>query len=282
MDIVISMVIYNNSFQEIEKCLEELNKIKLDKTICIVDNSDKTSLHKPDLNKYNIKYYKMNKNLGFGKAHNFIFKKYLDLTNVFFIINPDIFISATDIEKGYQVINENKNIAILAPKVIQDNIGVKEGYHLSSTCHLLPTPFNLFAKRFFPKFFKSSIDQYNLEFMDKEKVQFIPNLSGCCLFIKADCLKKIGFFDYRFFLYMEDVDFVRRMAKYFDTLYYPEITAVHSRGSLSYKKIKYLLIHISSAIKYFNKWGWVIDNERKEINNHTLKLINHFYINKKK
>ncbi len=27
-----------------------------------------------------------------------------------------------------------------------------------------------------------------------------------------------------------------------------------------------MMVHITSMIRYFNKWGWIIDRERKELN----------------
>ncbi len=271
MEIIISMVLYNNTFHEIEPILKELNKVRLKKRICIVDNSQ-NSLNESLLSKFAIEYIKTGKNLGFGKGHNIVFRKYIEKSEIFLILNPDIFIEAKHIEKAYNFMINNKEIGILAPKVLHNT----EEYHLSSTCHLIPTPFNLFSKRFFPNFFKKSIDFYNLEAMKKEQIQFVPNLSGCCLFISSNAFKKVGYFDERFFLYMEDVDFVRRVAKYFYTIYFPEIEALHKRASLSYRKIKYLLIHLISAIKYFNKWGWFFDRERDKINKKTLSLLNNF------
>jgi GT2 family glycosyltransferase len=45
------------------------------------------------------------------------------------------------------------------------------------------------------------LDQIN------DKIDF---LTGCCLLIKTDIFKKIGFLDEKFFMYLEDVDFCQR------------------------------------------------------------------------
>lgn len=34
----------------------------------------------------------------------------------------------------------------------------------------------------------------------------------------------------------------------------------------SFKSRKMLIAHIKSAVKYFNKWGWIFDNYRVRIN----------------
>ena len=47
-------------------------------------------------------------------------------------------------------------------------------------------------------------------------------------------------------------------------LYLIDIYHKHEKGS--YKDSKLLIQHIISAVKYFNKWGWFSDKERKRIN----------------
>lgn len=71
-------------------------------------------------------------------------------------------------------------------------------------------------------------------------------------------------------MYMEDVDLTRRVHKYFKTIFLPDVTIVHSHRSGSYKSFRLLRIHIVSAIKYFNKWGWFFDRERREWNREVL------------
>ena len=46
-----------------------------------------------------------------------------------------------------------------------------------------------------------------------------------------------------------------------------------ARVSLQSQSKKMLWIHLTNMIKYFNKWGWFFDAERKKINAQTLKLL---------
>lgn len=77
-------------------------------------------------------------------------------------------------------------------------------------------------------------------------------------------------------MYFEDFDLIRRIQKVSKTIYYPEVTIVHNHAKESYKSKKMLKIHIQSAIKYFNKWGWVFDKERRLWNKQILKEIEFF------
>ena len=90
------------------------------------------------------------------------------------------------------------------------------------------------------------------------------------MFFRTEAFKTVGLFDERFFMYPEDIDITRRMHKYYKTLYWPEVSIVHAHRAASYKSKKMLAIHIVNMIKYFNKWGWIFDKERRIINKQTI------------
>ena len=67
-------------------------------------------------------------------------------------------------------------------------------------------------------------------------------------------------------MYAEDIDFSRRIHRVTRTVYCPDAVVVHAHEAASRKNRKMLLIHIGSLVKYFNKWGWIIDRERRRAN----------------
>jgi hypothetical protein len=93
------------------------------------------------------------------------------------------------------------------------------------------------------------------------------------MFLRVNAIKEVGLFDERFFLYAEDIDFTRRMHEKYDTLFYPKVSVYHTFTRGSRKEFKLMIIHIISIIKYFNKWGWWRDAERKHLNNDVMKQI---------
>lgn len=93
------------------------------------------------------------------------------------------------------------------------------------------------------------------------------------MFLRTNILKKVGLFDEKFFMYLEDTDLTRRIHKVAKTIYFPYVHIYHEYGKGSYKNFKLLYYHIDSAIKYFNKWGWFFDKERDFINKTTLKKL---------
>lgn len=141
---------------------------------------------------------------------------------------------------------------------------------LQYLCKLLPTPFDLIGRRFFPGFLKrlvqKRLNRYELRHKDYQNIMEVPHLSGCFMLIRADVFQRVGLFDPSFFMYLEDVDFSRRIHACYKTIYYPAVAVYHQYHKGSYKRWKHLKYHVQSAIKYFNKWGWFFDKERKAIN----------------
>jgi len=138
---------------------------------------------------------------------------------------------------------------------------------------LLPSPIDLFARRFLGRagkaLFKRRWDQYELRDLDLNVVREIPSLSGCFMFMRASVLQETGLFDERYFMYLEDVDLCRRIGRVSQTVFYPYVSIVHGYAKGSYQDSRLLKYHISSAIKYFSKWGWFYDPEREQLNRKT-------------
>jgi GT2 family glycosyltransferase len=159
---------------------------------------------------------------------------------------------------------DNKDIGLVMPKVLYPDGS------LQYLCKKLPTPFDLIARRFLPSFlkplFQKRLDIYEFKDQNYNAIMEVPYLSGCFMFIRTGVFKEIGMFDERIFMYIEDIDLCRRIGQKYKTIYYPEAIVYHEFAKESYKSKKLLKIHIDSTIKYFNKWGWFFDKDRKKIN----------------
>ena len=83
---------------------------------------------------------------------------------------------------------------------------------------------------------------------------------------RVRALNDVGLFDERFFMYPEDIDLTRRINRHYTTMYVPSVNVVHDHRAASYKNHRMMWIHSANMIRYFNKWGWIWDSERREIN----------------
>lgn len=263
-DITVSIVVYfDNNYGDIntlKKCIKSLLSSKLNIKIIILDNSSK-KLEINELNDKRIEYIFIGKNLGFGRAHNIAIKKSKNISKYHLILNPDVYFNIGVLETLKNYMENNPNVVALTPKILYDNGNIQY------ICKLLPTPTDLIFRRFIPfkKYLEKRNRLYEMRFKNYESIFDAPVISGSFIFTRTYLLNKLGGFDKRFFLYMEDVDLCRRLLNFGKIRYIPYVFVYHKFKRASYKKIKYTIIHIISALKYFNKWGW-FDKNRNRIN----------------
>ena len=269
----VSIVLYQNSLVQLKRAINSVLSTKLDVKLYLIDNSPADSLKILSELNPRIIYIFNNANLGFGKAHNIAIKETLKEGVPFHLImNPDIYFDKEVLEELYSFMEENKDIGLVMPKVLYPD------GRIQYLCKLLPTPFDLFGRRFLnkgplKKYIEKRNEIYELRFTGYNKIMEVPYLSGCFMFIRTEVLKKVGLFDEKFFMYLEDTDLSRRIHRVAKTIYYPYVHIYHEHQKGSYKNLKLLKIHIESAIKYFNKWGWFNDPERDIINKKTLEKL---------
>ena len=129
-------------------------------------------------------------------------------------------------------------------------------------------------KRRFLKFFNKSFSNAGSIGILNGSPSAVPFIHGACYLVRSDLFFSVGGFDSRYFLYMEDVDLCRKIWKSgYYVVYDDSIVATHAHGRGSYKNFLLLRLHILSAISYFNKWGWLFDENRNKINNIKSKYI---------
>jgi GT2 family glycosyltransferase len=266
-----SIVLYQNKRQIVKQAIESFLDTNLPVKLFLIDNSPSDKLRDLSLDP-RIEYFFNNDNLGFGKAHNIAINKSFVLNSKYhLVLNPDVYFNAGTLERIFEYMEGHQEAGLILPKVLYPD------GELQYLCKILPTPFDLFLRRFLK--FKYLQDKWNnkyeLRFANYDRIMNIPYLSGCFMFFRNEALKKVGLFDENIFMYMEDTDITRRIHKKFKTLFYPEATIYHYFEKGSHKTFKLAKISIESSIKYFNKWGWFFDKERRDINKRILEELNY-------
>jgi hypothetical protein len=161
----------------------------------------------------------------------------------------------------------NTDVGLILPRVLYPD--GKEQY----LCRLLPSPLDLLVRRLRLPILSGKWDYVHaMRFTGYDHEMEVPYLSGCFMFIRNAVFLKAGRFDERFFMYMEDVDLARRINRFYRNVYYPGAVIYHAHSKGSYNNLRSLKQHIISAVRYFNKWGWIFDRERKRINLRVLSL----------
>lgn len=204
------------------------------------------------------RFIQSKKNLGMGAGNNLGLRaassKYV------LIINPDIVILPGALAELYAFMETHPQAGAAGPRLNNPDGS------LQPSCFLLPR-FSTFLYR--RTFLGETADgqEYLNRFMladwDHLDARPVDWVIGAALIIRQDVLRKVGYFDERFFLFMEDVDLERRIKNTGSEIWYAaSVKFIHyphrlSGGNLSLKSLwqKTTWVHITSWLKYFWKWS---------------------------
>lgn len=262
MKIIASLVLFRHDYQSVEKTLNSLLAEDSISKLVIVDNGSHcdwlVDIHEPK-----IEVIRTSTNAGFGAGHNVVFDTFKNMADYFLICNPDIAFDKGEVDKLHRFC-ESESLGLAIPKIVYPDGRLQHG------CKLLPSPYQLFTRRFFSCLSRKLNQRYELHCADYDKPFFAPSFSGCFMLVSNESIQDVGYFDTRFFLYLEDVDLSRRICLKHKTCYYPESLVVHESQRRSYQDKRFLFYHIISSVKYFNKWGWFFDREKTLLNKNCL------------
>lgn len=263
--ITASIVSYHHRLNELKKVIDCVLAERVDK-LYIVDNSSDDRLRELEGTSDRIRYIH-SINRGYGAGHNIAIQEAIELGSTYHVVvNPDIYFEKGVLKKLETYMDASSSVGLVMPRVLYPD------GELQYLCKLLPSPSDLLFRRFLPwkKYVEKKNRNYELRFTDYNQEMEVPSLSGCFMFIRVSVLKQVRGFDERYFMYAEDLDLCRRIGEVSRTMYYPFVSVFHKYEKGSYKNRKLLKYHICSVVKYFNKWGWFFDFERKKINKRIL------------
>ena len=224
-DITVGIVTFKSE-KVIFQCLKSITKIK---KIIIFDNSNDKILCQKINKKYpNIKCILSKSNIGYGAANNRVFKA--ATTPYVFILNPDTILDKNCIKQLISQSRVLKNkFAILSPSTKVKNYG----------------------------YFK---DSRNTKLICKNILD-VDFVRGFSMLVNLSKIKKVGFFDKNFFLYLEEIDLCKRLKENFEKIYI-----------IKNAKIKHLGAKSSNIGFEFDKcrnWHWMWSNVYYDIKNHS-------------
>lgn len=250
--ISVSIVTYHTSPDELDRCLSCVQQSKLVTSVRVVDNTVN--------------------NVGYGAGHNIALRECSEPYHL--VINSDVTFPSGTLEYLCDYMEQHPDIGQCIPRTLNADGTIQH------VCRLLPTPFDLFVRRFLPRsWFSDQRQRYTLAFTGYDHAMNVPYLMGCFMFFRRSALEAIAYrpadapvqyFDERFFLYPEDIDITRRMHRLYRTMFLPGVTIVHQHRASSYHSLRLMCVHIYNMCKYFNKWGWFSDKERTLFNNRCL------------
>ena len=238
----VSIVTYNDAARVANACgsiIENTKRIK--PRVFIIDNGSVDGTVQ-SIEKFDVTVIQNGSNIGFGAAHNKMLEA--GMGKYHFIVNPDILLNSDVISDMVDFFEENPDVVMACPKILNPDGSEQK----------LPKYRPTFKRLFLGRLIRKVRNEYvwgERELVDPCDIDFC---TGCFFCIRSDVFKKLGGFDERYFMYLEDADLTLCAKQYGRVVVVPQIAVTHLWERESAKSIKYLLIHIASSFKFLWKW----------------------------
>ena len=252
--------------RSVASVLRDAERSSFDVQISVVDNSGNKDAMKDRL-EYDfpsVTYVDAGSNVGFSKANNIGFQ--ITPARFYFALNPDTFIKsgASVIEAMVKFLDDHPKIGAITPKLVYPDGSVQRSVYRFDLASILIKPLRhvRLDERF--SFAKKRAKRLLMHDFDLNKTQPVDWALGAALMVRREVIDQIGWFDERYFMYMEDCDWCHRMWDAGWPVYFfaeAEIIHEHARDSAkvpgifkALTKNKLARIHLSSWVKYLWKW----------------------------
>jgi hypothetical protein len=194
-------------------------------------------------------------NPGYGRAVNRLVERLGQLSPYIGVLNTDLSWQNGTFEQLLGWLQQHPQVSLAVPQIM-DEVGTPQ-----QLCKQHPTLLGLFSRRFLPDRLKPNwLKRYDRWYVmsdhNYQEVFEVPYLSGCCMLIRSDAFHRAGGFDERYFLYLEDADITRSLAREGLCVHLPVAGVVHGWGRGNYRNLGLVAVNLTSAWHYFRKWGW--------------------------
>jgi GT2 family glycosyltransferase len=250
---MVDIIIVNwNSGDYLEKCVNSIfsvNNRTYVKNIFIIDNNSRDSSLESIKPHDKIQIIQNKENLGFAKACNQGFK--LSKAPYILLLNPDTQLLDFTFQDCISFMEKNQDIDILGCRLLNDK------REITPSCARFPTPGKLFVdstglSKILPSVFNPAILMTD---WNHETSRFVDQVMGAFMFMRHSIFDKVGFFDERFFVYFEDLDFSKRLSTTGGKSFFnADISAIHSgKGTTETVKPFRLFLNLRSRLQYAKK-----------------------------
>lgn len=171
---------------------------------------------------------------GFGENNNNAF--YSFESDFFLVLNPDVRVNINLIDP---MINSfSMDVAVMAPRVLSAAGTVEDSFRK------FPTIFGLIKRKLLSP---GKLD-YHISESNLYEVEWV---GGMFMLFHSPKYRNVNGFDERYFMYLEDADICKRLLGIgFSTIYIPSHEIVHDARRNSRKKLRYLLWHLRSMVRF--------------------------------
>ena len=202
-----------NTFNSEDKIHQCLNSIPSNAKIIIIENSNNLIFKDEVEGRYsNVSCYLAGKNLGYAKGNNLGLSKVK--SEYALILNPDAFLEKNTLDRLLFTSKNYEDFSIIGP--------AKQNEYVN-------------------------FDQ----FKNEQDVFQTKSLKGFAMFLNLKQFKEIGFFDEKFFIYLEEIDLCRRLNKKNKKIYLDKKVIIHHLGGSSHNN------KINFEMELSRNWHWM-------------------------
>lgn len=244
----------------LKQCLHGIEDchFKFSHEIIVVDNhshdhsQEMVQRHFPQ-----VKYIASPKNVGFAAGNNIGIRA--SSGDYVMLVNADVAVFGDSVLTMLAYLDQHDHVGLVVPKLINPD-GTTQ-----MSCYRFPTFLVPIWRRTILRMLPNGrhiLTRYMMTDWDHGDNRAIGWALGACFLIRRPALEQVGLLDERYFLYVEDVDYCRRMwARGWEIHYLASAEMVHyhqrmsANGSSWWSVFSYpARIHIRSWLKYFIKY----------------------------
>lgn len=192
-----------------------------------------------------VKYVKLPKNIGFGRANHEGIKK---ATGKFvFLLNPDTILLNNAVKLLLDFIVLDPKIGIVGGNLFDENRNPTYSYH-----RIIPSIWieeaNMLFLGLFRRFYRNMYFNYTLNPIE------VGNVSGANMMFRREDYYEVGGFDPEFFMYSEETELTFRFKKKgFKVFNVPESKIIHLEGKSHRFKEKHEMLKFQGRSLYYRK-----------------------------
>ncbi len=234
--------------------------------ICVADNSENADGIKEALaERYPTVYYiDCGGNIGFGAGNNKSFKK--TPARYYFALNRDTIIpeNSKTIDRLIEYMDTHTEIGCIGPKLLNMDGSLQYSCYRFDLRSMLIKPLKQLNWDQKYAWVKKYTDRLLMVDFDHKSTRPVDWVLGAAMVVRKDVADQLGFFDERYFAYLEDADWCHQMWEAHWPVYYVHdivIKHAHARASAQVPgalrallKNKAARIHLRSWISYLWKW----------------------------
>ena len=251
-NITISIIIVNyNVSAEIDRCLISIYQYlkDVDFEVIVVDNNSPQRDIEALKNKHKrVKFVFLEENLGFGRANNH--GLWLSNGRYVLFLNPDTILMQDFVSPIISFYERNSKASACGPMLVYEDLKFQNSF--GNRMGLLYETAEAFMF--------ISIYRKIFRFLRKRdilagKVFKVGWLSGACIIIRTDLVKKVNGFDADYFLNYEDIDLCRKVEELgYSNYYFPSYKCIHVDHSSQNKNFENLVYtRYESRLVYSSK-----------------------------